>query len=155
MDQAEADSLLQQLADLSPQPDRLLLGLLVPREDLRDHPPLRDGGGDCSHLDPAEEVSLPQLERHGRHAGPDDGLVGEVEAVEMLGEDLHLVDEGPETDRVLSHPNLLSLLLRVAEEGAEVARLTVVRQGYQQLLCELETARELAVDLNTIIYSIR
>ena len=69
----------------------------------------------------------------------------------MLGEDLHLVDEGPETDRVLSHPNLLSLLLRVAEDGAEVARLTVVRQGYQQLLCELETARELAVDLNTNI----
>ena len=43
----------------------------------------------------------------------------------MLGQDLYLVDEGPETDGVFPHPGRLPLPLTVAEEGAEVAGLAV------------------------------
>ena len=73
-EQSEADSLLKQLVDLSPQSDSLLLGLLVPADDLCYPPPLSNAGGDGPPLDPPEEVSLPQLERHRGHAGPDHTL---------------------------------------------------------------------------------
>ena len=39
---------------------------------------------------PPEEVARPEVETHGGHAGPDDCLVGQVEAVQVLGQDLHL-----------------------------------------------------------------
>ena len=39
----------------------------------------------------------------------------------MLGEDLHLVEVSPQADAVLPHPRLRPLLLRVAQERAEVA----------------------------------
>ena len=44
-----------------------------------------------------EEVSCPQVEAHGGHTGPDDSLVGQVQAVEVLGEDLHLQQGYSET----------------------------------------------------------
>ena len=41
----------------------------------------------------------------------------------MLGQDLYLVDEGPEADTVLPHTELLPLPLGVTHEGPEVAGL--------------------------------
>ena len=65
----------------------------------------------------------------------------------MVGQDLYLVDEGPQADRLLPHPGLLSLSLPVTEEGPEAAGLAVVGQGYQEFLSELETAGKLSVHL--------
>ena len=74
-------------------------------------------------------------------------LVRKVETVEVVREDLYLVDEGPQADRLLPHPGQLPLSLPVTEEGPEAAGHAVVGQGDQELLCELETAGELIVHL--------
>ena len=74
-------------------------------------------------------------------------LVRQVETVEVVGEDLYLVDEGPQTDRLLPHPRQLPVSLPVTEEGPEAAGHAVVGQGDQELLSELETAGELIVHL--------
>ena len=75
-------------------------------------------------------------------------LVRQVETVEVVGEDLYLVDEGPETDRLLPDGSLVPLPLSVTEEGPEAAGQTVVGQGYQKFLSELETAGKLIVHLH-------
>ena len=74
-------------------------------------------------------------------------LVRKVETVEVVREDLYLVDEGPQTDRLLPHPGQFPVSLPVTEEGPEAAGHAVVGQGDQELLCELETAGELIVHL--------
>ena len=79
-------------------------------------------------------------------------LIRKVETVEVVREDLYLVDEGPQTDRLLPHPGHLPLPLPVTEEGPEAAGLAVVGQGDQELLGELETAGELVVHLQHTVF---
>ena len=69
--QAQHVGLLQEVLQLPPEPDRLGAGLLVPGDDLRDPPALRNVGGGGSQLDPPQEISLPQLQRHWGHTRPD------------------------------------------------------------------------------------
>ena len=74
-------------------------------------------------------------------------LVRKVETVEVVRQNLHLVDEGPETHRLLPEAGHLPLPLSVTQEGPEAAGQAVVGQGDQQLLSELKTAGELIVHL--------
>ena len=80
------------------------------------------------NLDPAQKVSRPEAKAHGCHRWPDDSGMGQVEAVQVLGQDFHLVEKRPETDRLLSDSPISSLLLAIPQEGSKVAGAAVVCQ---------------------------
>ena len=77
--------------------------------------------------------------------------MGQVEAVQVLGQDFHLVEKRPETDRLLSDSPISSLLLAIPEEGAKIAGAAVVCQDNEQARAELKGARELGVDLEDAV----
>ena len=56
--------------------------------------------------------------------------MGKVEAVQVLGQDLNLVEERPEADSLLSNSAISSVLLTVPKEGAKVAGATVICQNH-------------------------
>ena len=65
----------------------------------------------------------------------------------MLRQDLHLVEEGPEADCLLSDPPIPPLLLTIPEESSKVAGAAVICQDHQEARSELKGAGELSVDL--------
>ena len=65
--------------------------------------------------------------------------------------DFHLVEIGPEADRLLPDPPISPLLLAIPEESAKVAGAAVVCQDNQQARAELKGARKLGVDLEDAV----